>query len=339
MKYLKIAIIPLLLVSFTVQEGQAKIVKKVAQTGFQFLKIGMPARIVGMGGAASMAVRGADATFYNPAGMSEMTYQYDGFVTRTDWIADISYTGGALAADLGTFGHLGVNVISANYGDILGTRVADNEKGFVETGNVEVGAYSIGVFYSRQLTNKFLIGGAVKYNNQNLGEVVSISGGAEELTPGTARAIHNELSTLAFDFGTIFYPGFHSLKVGMSIRNFSPEVRYAETGFELPLNFRIGASMDMMDLVGGIDNSSLLLSIDALHPRDYTERLHFGTEYWYANTIALRAGYKMNYDEQDLSLGFGLKYEIAGTALKFDYAYSNFGVFNSVNRITIGAAF
>lgn len=153
------------------------------------------------------------------------------------------------------------------------------------------------------------------------------------------ETVSNEAGGFAFDFGTIYYPGFRSFRFGMSVRNFSPQLKYQEETFELPLTFRIGAAMDVLDLVGGIPNNSLLISVDALHPRSYTERIHVGGEYWFRDLLALRGGYKFNYDEEGLSLGFGLKYPIAGINLRVDYAYTDFGVFTNVNRITIGSTF
>ncbi len=125
----------------------------------------------------------------------------------------------------------------------------------------------------------------------------------------------------------------------MSVRNFSPQIKFQEEAFELPLTFRIGVAMDLFDFVGGLSNQSLVLGIDALHPRDYSERIHVGAEYMYSDLIALRAGYKFNYDEEGLNLGFGLKYGIGGVNVKFDYSYTSFGIFDGVNRFTIGGTF
>jgi hypothetical protein len=52
--------------------------------------------------------------------------------------------------------------------------------------------------------------------------------------------------------------------------------------------------------------------------------------------IALRAGYKFNYDEEGFCAGFGVKRTISGIDIKLDYSYSEFGVFNTVNRVSLG---
>ncbi|MEJ2568372.1 MAG: hypothetical protein P8Z50_05810, partial [candidate division WOR-3 bacterium] len=51
--------------------------------------------------------------------------------------------------------------------------------------------------------------------------------------------------------------------------------------------------------------------------------------------LKLRAGYKFNYDEEGLCAGIG----IGMSNIKLDYAYSAFGAFNLVNRVTLGVLF
>lgn len=326
MKRFTLFLIIILLSVFFVMPAHATI-KKVAQTGLQFLKIDVGARAAAMGGTFVMVGDDANAMFYNPAGIAMMSANLDFFAGRTEWIADIKYNAAGLVKNLGNWGNVGVSFISSDYGDIIGTRVT--EAGFEETGNVDVSAGAVGLAYARQLTNKFTLGGQIKYAYEHLGDNLL----------STGETVENKVSGLAYDVGTIFYPGFKSLRVGMSIRNFSPQFSYEEEAFELPLTFRIGAAMDIFDLVRGPANSSFLLAVDALHPRDYTERIHIGGEFLFADMVALRAGYKINYDEEDFSLGLGIKYNIGGIGLKVDYAYTNLGIFDAVNRFSVGFSF
>ena len=122
----------------------------------------------------------------------------------------------------------------------------------------------------------------------------------------------------------------------MSIRNYSSQIKYYEENFQLPLTFAISFGMDVLDLISEEHQNSLILAVDAIHPRDYTERIHLGGEYWFKNMFALRAGYKFNYDEEGLTAGVGLKYTIAGTSIKLDYAYSDLGIFETVSRFSLG---
>jgi hypothetical protein len=303
--------------------------KKTAQTGLQFLKVDVGARAAAMGGAYMMVGNNAEAMFYNPAGVGLMENSLDFFVTRTQWIADINYDAGGLVKNLGNWGNVGVSFIFCDYGDIIGTQRDDSELGFHETGMLDIGAYAVGITYAKSLTNKFTVGGQIKYATQDLGEVQLTADG---------EAVDNKVSGFAFDFGTIFYPGFKSFRLGMSVRNFSQQFKYEKEAFQLPLTFTLGFAMNVFDIMGGYENP-LLISIDAVHPRDYTERIHLGAEYIFMNMFALRAGYKFNYDEESFTGGFGFMADIGGFNVNIGYSYSDFGVFDAVNRFSFSLGF
>jgi len=306
--------------------------KKVGQTGLQFLKADMSARSAGMGGAFIMVGNDANAMFYNPAGLAMMQTGFDAFGTMTQWIAGITYTAVGVAKSVGSIGHFGLTFISADYGDIVGTRVAATEAGYELTGNVDVSALAVGAVYAREISSKFFMGGQVRYASQHLGSSILEAGGAE---------VENKVGGLSYEFGSIFYPGLvSSLRLGMSIRNFSPQFKYEQEGFQLPLTFTIGVAADALEFLGmGGGSHSLLVAVDALHPRDYTERVHLGLEYWFMDMVALRGGYKFNYDEESFTFGGGIKYGVGGIGLKIDGAYSAFGVFDNVTRFTVGVSF
>ena len=137
---------------------------------------------------------------------------------------------------------------------------------------------------------------------------------------------------------TIFYPGWQSFRFGMSIRNFAQEFTYEKESFELPLTFTIGVAMNIMDVLE-MEDQTLLFSIDAEHPRDYTERVRFGAEYLLFDMFAFRAGYKTNHDVEGFSAGVGFFYNFSGTNIKIDYAYSDIKFFDAVNRFTVGFSF
>ena len=309
-------------------------VSKIAQTGLQFLKVDVSPRAAAMGGAYMMIGADASAMFYNPAGIANIPSDgnLDLFVGRTEWIADIAYSSVAAAKNFGNIGVFGVSATFADYGDIHGTRVAATASGFEETGLLDVGAYAVGLTYARKLSDKFTVGGQVKLVNQNLGS------NAVQIAGGDPTNRENDVTGVGYDFGTIFYPGFRSFRFGMSVRNLSAELEYEKEGFQLPLTFTIGVAIDLMDFIG-TENQSLLLAIDAIHPRDFEERLNVGAEYLLMDMFALRAGYKFNYDEEGVTAGLGFQQQLSGVKLKLDYAYADFGVFDTVNRFSVGFSF
>lgn len=304
-------------------------IKKVAQTGYQFLKIDTDARAAAMGGANLLVGTGANAMFYNPAGMTEQSASVDFFSTQTNWIADISYFTLGVTKDLGVIGVVGFSLHTSDYGPIIGTRVADNAAGFIETGNVAMEASAMGISFARRLTDRFAVGGQVKYVSQNLGETLMPDGVKSNKTDG-----------LAYDFGTIYYPGVKSFRFGMSVRNFAKDFKYEDDSFSLPLTFTIGAALDVTDFYGSFgENHDLLIELDAVHPRDYTERIHVGWEYGFRKMLYFRGGYKFNHDTEGLALGFGLSLPVAAVEVKLGYSFNDAGDFSPVSRFSVGFFF
>lgn len=151
-------------------------------------------------------------------------------------------------------------------------------------------------------------------------------------TDTTYAAKSYSLNVLAFDFGTVYKTGLKSLAFGMYISNFSREIAYERESFQLPLTFRFGVSMNVMDLVPSIrDVNSFVVSIDAVHPRSYQEYLNIGGEYEFMNTLDLRAGYVTSQDDYGLTLGLGVhKFGFA-----FDYSYTPHTIWNDIHRLSV----
>ncbi len=299
---------------------------KLAQTGFQFLSVATDARGGAMADAVTTLGMASSSLFFNPAGMARMESRFDLSATQNNWIADITHNSYSLAMSpaAGRYGVFGISFMSVDYGDIQGTMVWGNEQGYVDTEIFKPSAFAFGVGYARTLTDKFAVGGQVKYAGQQLGKSL-VPVGEDSL-----KVKKNVTSTMAYDFGTIYRTGFESLKFGMSVRNFSQEIEYETESFLLPLTFRIGVSMDVLDLVD-MPNHGLLVSIDASHPRSYPEQLKVGMQYSFMDMFFGRVGYVGNSDENDMTFGFGVKK--FGAAI--DYAYTPFGVFDQVQRFTV----
>ena len=152
--------------------------------------------------------------------------------------------------------------------------------------------------------------------------------------------VKNVANGIAFDFGTIYHTGWKSFTFGMSVRNFSQEIKFQTEGFQLPLLFTIGASMNLFDLfLTELRSQSLYLSVDALHPRSYSERLNIGLEYSLMDMLVIRTGYLMNYDERGFSGGIGVQKTVGPLSFAINYAYTPFGVFDNVQRMSLYIAF
>jgi hypothetical protein len=311
--------------------------KKRAQTSMKFLSVSPSARASALSGAVTTVGMEAYSAFYNPATMAFINGTYTATAGATEWIANIKHNSAAFVykpAD-GKYGVIGLNAISVDYGEILSTALADNEQGYVDLGTINPTAFAVGVSYANAITDQFSVGANFRYSYQDLGEVAtSVDGngnyGTESFSAGTGL----------LDFGVLYKTGFESLNFGMALRNFSPEVSFEDEEAELPLTFKIGISMNVLDLTEvDPDNHSLLVSIDANRPRDFDEQLLFGFEYSFINRFLLRAGYGFPKDEEQFSFGAGIKQPVGPLILSIDYAYTQFGVFGEVNRLSAQIGF
>jgi hypothetical protein len=319
------------------QSGFAQENKKLAQAGLKFLSVSLDPRSSALGDAITSLTSNSISQLYNPASMSEMNGITDFAFGTTRWIADINYIYGTVGLNLfdGDYGVFGLSLVAVDYGEFLGTVVASNDDGYIDVGTFKPTAMSIGLGYAKSLSEKFAIGGNIKYVRQSLGTAVT---GFDPV--GRQIVESNSVDAMAFDFGIIYHTGFKSLDFGMSVRNFSTEIRYDEDGFQLPLTFKIGVSMNMLD-IWEVDNQmhSFLLSVDASHPRDYPEQISVGGEYTFMNTFSVRGGFTSPTDEQEFSAGVGFKQQLSDVKFSVDYSYTPFGIFNDVHRVSINIGY
>ena len=311
--------------------------KKVGQSTMNFQLVGISPRASSMGEAFCAIGKGAESIFFNPAGVAETKTPFDLKMTITQWIADINYTAGALVYNGGSFGSIGFSVLVVDYGDMYATGLLSPSEssaypqGYKDFGLMSnIGAYSAGLTYGRAVSTQFYIGGNVRIAGQNLGTSMI----------GTEKR-DNNAHKLVFDAGIKYYTGLKSFRFGMAIRNFSSNLKREEIDEQLPVLFTMGFALDLLDFIVPEDhkNQTLTFAADFLHPNNYSERVNAGLEYMLFNTFAFRCGYQTNRDLADWSAGLGAQKSIGKKQMTFDYSYSNFDVFDGVNRLAIGIAF
>jgi hypothetical protein len=335
MKNIKTILVMILCLAVSLSYAQTY--EKIAQTGFQFLSVRSDARANGMAGALNAVECGSAAIYYNPATLGFMNGAIDVTASYNMWIADIQHNAftGAFNIGGGRYGAVAFSLANVDYGEIEGTEFWGNDQGYIETGTIHPTAMQAGLGYAISLSTKFAIGGQVRWAGQDLGASNVL---IEDLQTGTSsvETRRHVANALAFDFGTFFKTGWKSFVFGMSVRNFSGEVMYEEESFQLPLTFTMGVSMDLMDFVeSASDQHSLLLSVDASHPRSYPEYIDLGLEYKFMDVFFARVGYMGNRDERGITFGSGV--QVAG--IQIDYSYTPFGIFNNSQSFTLRYSF
>jgi hypothetical protein len=326
-------IIPLLMAVLLLAPSLHAIgMKKIAQAGMAWLSIPVGARGAGLGNAYIAITNDASSAFWNPAGLA-YTEGIHAFVNRTQWIAEINVNAGAITYNAGDWGVFGINFLAVDWGTLNGTQRSNTDpRGFIDTGTFSPSDWSVGISYARSISNSFAIGANLKYISENLGS--NLIGSFAD--PNEYKA---EMTTFAIDFGTTYYTGFEDLRFAMTLRNFGPEKQYVNEAFSLPLTFTFGLAMNVVNLWSDMTTHSLVVEVDAVHPRDFSERIDIGAEYSFDNLVFLRGGFKTNQDEQGGTFGAGLQYSFGEITLGLDYSYLMFSSFDAVHLFSFDFIF
>jgi hypothetical protein len=285
---------------------------KVGTTGAQFLELGVSARAMGMAEAFVAVSDDISAAYYNPAGLTYL-YGREAAFTYIKMPADINYGFAALGLPLESIGGvLGIGMYALSSGTIDETDYFRSPTGRTFVWN----DFSLAVSYSRYLTDRFSIGITVKY----VGEFV-----------------HDySANGWAADVGTLYNTGFRGFRIGMVITNFGPDMKFIKNAYPLPINFKFGGSINVIE---GVDHV-VTFSTEGSHPSDNLEKYNSGLEYIFKDRFILRAGGRFNYDVDGFTLGGGLRLPFGEEGeLGFDYAFQDFGVLTEVHRFTMTMAF
>lgn len=322
--------------------------KRLGQTSMTFLEIDIGARPIGMGSAFTCMDYDVITLFWNPAGVAKI----EGgalSLNMTQWLADMNQYAIALAYGKGNLGTFGLSFMIMDNGSIeriIPSRdFAMHPEGFYVDGTYQVQQWVSGFTYARTITDKFSVGGQVKYVYENLGEtdiaVPSYDPTEQIYSFVKVENQRNKEGILAFDFGTIYYFGYKDIRIGMSLRNFGRSVEYAFESFNLPITLSLALAMNVLSPFTGMEDHNLQFSIMTVSPYDGGERIHLGSEYVFKDLLALRAGYRTNTSNGSFSAGFGLMPSAFGNFnFQLDYAYSNADeVFGSIHRFSFGFNF
>ena len=318
--------------------AQAKM-EKLGQAGMTFLSIGGSARAAGMANVFDFAQNDLGSVFYNPAGLASVENR-SFYFNYTSWIADMSVSHMAVSWNAAEYGVFSVHAQLMDYGDFEGTAIAETQAGYVDIDVGDVNGMAVGVGYGIQLTDQFAIGGNIKYVSQKLGQNDTwVANDIDEA--GKA----NEISDIAFDFGTVYHTGIRSIVLSMSIRNYAAQQLYENEEFQLPQTYKIGLSANLYELLPyspGEDHKAIF-AIEGVDPHDRPEFLNLGLEYGLMDMIFLRAGWAGQRGLDDaggLSAGAGFKLNTDTFTGIINLGYNDFGsILGSVVRLSLSGAF
>jgi hypothetical protein len=320
--------------------SNAQSISGVGTTAAPFLKIGVGARALGMGEAYTTQAEDITALYWNSAGLANLN-RVQILLNHFDYLFDMYYDFGGIAVPIQSIGTFGFFVQYLGMPDLERTTVESPE------GNgekVSASSLAAGVCYARALTDRFAIGGGVKYVKESIWNCQS--------------------SVVAFDVGLQYRTFFKNLKIGMAISNFGGDLQmqgrdlqvqhdiselYAGNSennnahmdtdeFPLPIIFRVGLSANLAKDFLGLSQYDWIVAIDAIHPNDDNESINIGTEIKVWDLFALRTGYRHLYLEDregGFTFGFGLHANVMNYDLDFDYANVDYGRLDKHNKFSL----
>lgn len=322
--FLRWSVIAGLLLAFAVP---VHAVEKRGTAAAKFLTLDSNARIAGLASSASSYTDlGAFSALTNQAGMVFVEGNGAVGVSYTKYFAEMTLFSAALVWSLGDNGAIGVGIQSLLSGDIPFTTATDPTHLFATAGkNFTVTGMAIGPSYARRLTDSFSVGGSVKF--------------VSEGTSGTDT--DRNVTTVAFDAGTIYTTDWHKFRIGATFQNFGPDMQFildSNAKQTLPTTFRIGFAGEPATLPVG----SVMVSAEIWKLREYDSVLNFGIEYWLNDYVASRVGWKAGYsgsEDEGLSAGAGFRFAQGVYNINLDYAYTQFNLLDDLHRISIGISF
>ncbi|MDM7926799.1 MAG: PorV/PorQ family protein [bacterium] len=314
---------------------------KVGTTAVPFLGITAGPRAFALGGAFAAMGDDASSIHANPGAFSRMP-RSQALATTTNWLVGTRYNWIGCVLKVSAADAVGFSFAQLDYGDDDVTTVLAPEG----TGEKWSAAdFALGLSYSRNLSDRFSIGGTAKYIQ--------------------AKIYHETASAFAADIGLLFFTPFHDMRLGMSISNFGTDLRMdgrdllqridldpdglgnneavvsklKTDGWPLPLFFRVGLAGEVLK------NQAVRVTLlaDALRPSDNTETVQAGCEAALYERLFLRAGYKSMFREdaeEGPAFGCGVRLPVGGNASwRADYAYADYGILQSIQTIAVGIDF
>lgn len=295
-----------------------------------------------MGGAFVALGTDASTLYWNP-GASSRSNKSQVLVSHTDWLVNTNFNWIGLQLNLDGGNTIGLSLTQLDYGDSEPVTTVLQPEGTGERWGAQ--DLSIAISYARNLTDRFSIGGSVKYI--------------------TEKIWNSSASAFALDVGLLYITDFNGLRIGMSISNFGTDMtmdgkdltrpidldpnalgnnpniatKLKTNPWALPLFFRVGVAMDVMKN----ESFRVTLATDAVRPNDNSETMNVGGEISFKEMFFIRAGYKSLFreaSEEGFTAGIGLQYRLfSDTDVMIDYTYADFGLFKNVQSISLGATF
>ena len=274
----------------------------------QFLAWGAGARSLAMGSAFYAVSDDASATYWNPAGLTQMDRK-EIMALHVNLFADTSYDFISYVHPTPKYGIFGANLTRLYSGGFEKINITydQNQSDIINienAGTFDDVQTALTLAYGKKIKDNLSIGVSSKYITHTLD--TSTNG---FMTFDVAAMVEGVSHT------------FSDLRLGFGIQNLM-STKFGDTDDVLPIIFRVGASQPFL-------RKKLLLAFDIDKNMNAAMGWHIGGEYWIIDFAALRIGFQGEKALRETTAGFGVKYRDYG----IDYAFgiSDLGFSNRIS--------
>lgn len=320
---------------------------RIGTAGAQELLIPVGARTIAMGASSMVFATGAEAIYWNPAGLGRMTNSVDAMLSSMNYIADIGIIYGAVGVKAGDFGDLGFSIKSINFGSIPVTTTLFPDG----TGELYSPVYiTMGATYAKALTDRIAVGVTANLVSERIMELSA--------------------STIAINFGIQYQNlAVQGLNLGITVKNIGPGLQFngsnllyqanATTGLRGTQTYAIqAATADLPSCIEiglgytkKFDEKNGVSIGGTFRNNNYQDdEYNLGAEYQFNDLLFLRGGYTFepqavkdiagqNSYPYDYTLGAGVHMPVGDLDISVDYAYQHVKYFTGNNVFTLRLGF
>ena len=300
-------------------------------TSAAFLKLGVGARAVAMGGAFSGVPGDPYAIYWNPAGLAYLDEGKNAGLFHNEYFQGLGqeflfYTVPAPEVKLPLAGRARSGVYGLGLDYFYTPKDMERRSGLYEADPVnpispvegKFGAYDLAFSagYGWRAREDLALGAALKVIRQSIDDE---SG-----------------SSLALDLGLLkeFTRGGVPYTAGFTVQNLGPGIKFVSRRYGLPLVFKAGLSRPLPGPGG-------LLALELAKPVDNYPSVAVGVEYPLTGRLALRSGYRLRQHGNELGAwsGFSAGAGVAFDKVSLDYAFSPFGELGNSHRFSVNVRF
>ncbi len=287
-----------------------------AGLGGQFLRSGVGARPLGMGGAYTAIAEGPEATYYNPAGL--------GFELKLG--VSLSYKSMSLDRHLG---HVAISFpikneaamaaswVNAGVGNVVGRGSSQQI-----TGDIKNNQNAFALSFAKALNNTISFGGTIRYLQEKFDNLDAFTVGVDLGAKARLRKV---------------------ILLGASLQNLGSRLRWDSLKYwndggssyeqSFPPVFRFG-------LAGELYSGRLIPAVDFEKSGSMAVRFRTGAEYWFTKKLTKQvedeyeegkyssvdyyvrwAGLRVGLDRGNPTFGASYAYALKNTSIALEYAY------------------